>query len=81
MLYFHTMSIQSHARETLNITLGLWLAGYNDSISMVWLEDITLEPVIITPQAAFNLFTPKGTLDMVEQIRAKCPMYITCIGV
>ena len=48
---------------------------------MVWLQGITLEPVIITPQAAFNLFTPKGTLDLVEQIRAECPEYMTCIGV
>jgi hypothetical protein len=26
------------------------------------------EPVIITPQAALNLFTPKGTLDLVSAI-------------
>jgi hypothetical protein len=26
-------------------------------------------PVIITPQAALNLFTPKGTLDLIQPSR------------
>ena len=67
MLGFRTVSILSRARERECTTLGLWLAGYNDPVSKVWMQVIVKRPVIITPHAAFNLFTPKGTLELVEQ--------------
>jgi hypothetical protein len=51
-----------------------WDCGWlSNSISIVWIQSSTQEPVIIIPQAAFNFFTPKGTLDLVKSSLAKRP--------
>jgi hypothetical protein len=51
---------QSFAQSFVDNTFGLWLAVKHDYECMN--KNKINRPVIITPQAAFTLFTVKGTL-------------------